>query len=397
MTGRQNAAPDIGSFHMRQRDAARSPCGTAAGRFPRVTKTGLSPRYVTRDGLRCSLRGMVSALRYAGWSPLFVRSADRKATPRLSGLMAYAPTLPVIGYYSRAAPDCKGNVAQFPGVPARIFRAFMVRGGSNREPRGATVPNAALSAKTIRACVAVSPLIICTDYFVKEGGGRLEIYIVNFPVPPALPVANQKVFAENTRAGKVLVGKVKVVRGRVGNERVAGKRQTYRNGRGVPKRRAVLTGVDLNSGYVFLAQAAPDRSAGTWKAEPEEKKARGLNPELNVSDAGSGLFKIHTTFGDTSFKNRFLSLFRLKFIFTSPFRIPFPVPEREVEQREGFDCAQLAKKRFTRILPPTYSASAFTKPRQNDKISRKRVDAKGGGACGRTSANFTADKALETL
>ena len=53
----------------------------------------------------------------------------------------------------------------------------------------------------------------------------------------------------------------------------------------------VLTGVDLDSGYAFLAQAAPDRSAGTWKAAPEEKKTRGLKPELNVSDGGSGLVK----------------------------------------------------------------------------------------------------------
>ena len=53
----------------------------------------------------------------------------------------------------------------------------------------------------------------------------------------------------------------------------------------------VLTSVDLDSGYVFLAQAVPDRSAGTWKAALEEKKTRGLNPQLNVSDGGSGLVK----------------------------------------------------------------------------------------------------------
>ena len=41
----------------------------------------------------------------------------------------------------------------------------------------------------------------------------------------------------------------------------------------------VLTGVDLDTGYVFLAQAAPDRSAETWKAALKEKssgmKSRG--------------------------------------------------------------------------------------------------------------------------
>ena len=53
----------------------------------------------------------------------------------------------------------------------------------------------------------------------------------------------------------------------------------------------VLTGVDLDSGYVFLTEAAPDRSGETWKAALEEKKTRGLKPELNVSDGGSGLVK----------------------------------------------------------------------------------------------------------
>ena len=53
----------------------------------------------------------------------------------------------------------------------------------------------------------------------------------------------------------------------------------------------VLTGVDLDSGYVFLAQAAPDRSAEAWEAALKEKEAQGLKPELNVSDGGSGLVK----------------------------------------------------------------------------------------------------------
>ncbi|MBP5718321.1 MAG: transposase [Abditibacteriota bacterium] len=53
----------------------------------------------------------------------------------------------------------------------------------------------------------------------------------------------------------------------------------------------VLTGVDLDTGYVFLAESAPDRSGETWKAALEDKKARGLNPALNVSDGGSGLVK----------------------------------------------------------------------------------------------------------
>ena len=53
----------------------------------------------------------------------------------------------------------------------------------------------------------------------------------------------------------------------------------------------VLTGADLDSGYVFLAQAAPDRSSGTWKAALKEKEGQRLKPDLNVSDGGSGLVK----------------------------------------------------------------------------------------------------------
>lgn len=53
----------------------------------------------------------------------------------------------------------------------------------------------------------------------------------------------------------------------------------------------VLTGVDLGSGYAFLAESAPDRSAETWDAALKKKEAQGLKPKLNVSDGGSGLVK----------------------------------------------------------------------------------------------------------
>ena len=53
----------------------------------------------------------------------------------------------------------------------------------------------------------------------------------------------------------------------------------------------VLPSVDLNSGCVFLAQTALDRSAGRWKVALGEKKMQGLKQELNVSDGGSGLVK----------------------------------------------------------------------------------------------------------
>ena len=51
----------------------------------------------------------------------------------------------------------------------------------------------------------------------------------------------------------------------------------------------VLTGIDLDSNYVFMIKAEEDRSGETWAKCLEEQKLKGLAPELNVSDSGSGL------------------------------------------------------------------------------------------------------------
>ena len=51
----------------------------------------------------------------------------------------------------------------------------------------------------------------------------------------------------------------------------------------------VLTGVDLETQYVFMMEIAPDRTGDTWESALLTKKANGLNPKLCVSDAGSGL------------------------------------------------------------------------------------------------------------
>ena len=51
----------------------------------------------------------------------------------------------------------------------------------------------------------------------------------------------------------------------------------------------VLTGVDLETQYVFMMEIAPDRTGNTWESALIDKKANGLNPKLCVSDAGSGL------------------------------------------------------------------------------------------------------------
>lgn len=53
----------------------------------------------------------------------------------------------------------------------------------------------------------------------------------------------------------------------------------------------VLTAVDLKTHYVLMMEPAQDRAGETWKAALEEKKTRGLSPEVCVSDGGTGLLK----------------------------------------------------------------------------------------------------------
>ena len=53
----------------------------------------------------------------------------------------------------------------------------------------------------------------------------------------------------------------------------------------------VLTGVDLRSGYVFMAEPAEDRSGATWQTELEKQQEKGLDAKLNISDEGPGLLK----------------------------------------------------------------------------------------------------------
>ena len=51
----------------------------------------------------------------------------------------------------------------------------------------------------------------------------------------------------------------------------------------------VLTGIDTESTYVYLLSEADDRSAGTWQFFMEEQKGQGLELEVSISDAGTGL------------------------------------------------------------------------------------------------------------
>ncbi len=51
----------------------------------------------------------------------------------------------------------------------------------------------------------------------------------------------------------------------------------------------VLTGIDLESSYVYLLEPADDRSGETWEFAMEDCSERGLKLCVNVSDGGTGL------------------------------------------------------------------------------------------------------------
>ena len=51
----------------------------------------------------------------------------------------------------------------------------------------------------------------------------------------------------------------------------------------------ILTGIDPESTYIYLLAEAGDRSADTWELYMEECKDHGLNLDVSISDAGTGL------------------------------------------------------------------------------------------------------------
>jgi hypothetical protein len=51
----------------------------------------------------------------------------------------------------------------------------------------------------------------------------------------------------------------------------------------------ILTGVDPISTYTFLLEEAPDRTAETWAVYLDDRKDKGLNPEVSINDGGMGI------------------------------------------------------------------------------------------------------------
>ena len=51
----------------------------------------------------------------------------------------------------------------------------------------------------------------------------------------------------------------------------------------------VLTGVDADTGYVYLLQPAADRTADTWENAMKSCKSRNLELDVSISDFGTGL------------------------------------------------------------------------------------------------------------
>ena len=51
----------------------------------------------------------------------------------------------------------------------------------------------------------------------------------------------------------------------------------------------ILTGVDPESTYTFLLEESSDRTADTWAVYLDDKKEKGLQPEVSINDGGMGL------------------------------------------------------------------------------------------------------------
>ena len=51
----------------------------------------------------------------------------------------------------------------------------------------------------------------------------------------------------------------------------------------------VLTGIDLSSTYIYLLEESGDRTADSWELFMSDRKDHGLELDVSISDAGTGL------------------------------------------------------------------------------------------------------------
>ena len=51
----------------------------------------------------------------------------------------------------------------------------------------------------------------------------------------------------------------------------------------------VLTGIDLGSTYIYLLKESGDRTADSWELFMSDRKDHGLELDVSISDAGTGL------------------------------------------------------------------------------------------------------------
>ena len=51
----------------------------------------------------------------------------------------------------------------------------------------------------------------------------------------------------------------------------------------------VLTGIDLGSTYIYLLEESGDRTADSWELFMSDRKDHGLELDVSISDAGTGL------------------------------------------------------------------------------------------------------------
>ena len=178
--------------------------------------------------------------------------------------------------------------ASMTGIPCRIAEKQFDVGRAYDHELG---KKAGCALENLRASEQTTEAVIVPNKAFRE---RLVASLTR----PGMPAANIAALAEDVFSHSISGGTIWNMRKEASRKAETPEKsaspenikhiaadEAFQNGEPVP------AGADLDGGCVFLTEAAPDRSGETWKAAFEEKKARGLKPELNVGDGGSGPVK----------------------------------------------------------------------------------------------------------
>lgn len=123
----------------------------------------------------------------------------------------------------------------------------------------------------------------------------------------------------------------------------------------------VLTGIDVESTYIYLLEEAGDRTSDTWELYMEDRKDHGLNLEVTIQDGGNGLMSgIPKAFPEADIQ---LDVFHaLRYIgveFSKLERKAYSLIEKETELEKracGKQPRKKTKEQLAQIHPKTEEA-----------------------------------------